>query len=733
MNSVIGALRAVLGMDSAAFTDGIGKAQKRVTSFRKSMEATGNKMQSIGRRMSLGITAPLVGLAGLSVASTRSMSELQDLANVAGISAKRFKVLSIAAKDFGIGQDKLSDILKDVNDKFGDYFQTGAGPLKDFFDNVAPKVGLTADAFKGLSSEEAMGKYVQALQDANLSQAEMTFYMEALASDSTMLLPLFKDNAAAIKEVSKRAEELGLTLNGKTIEAARAAGRDFGIVSEVLKTQLQSALVELVPVFADLARVAVPLLKKLVGFISSLATGFANLSPETQGFIAAGVGLAAVLGPLIAGAGLLATAMAPLAGVILAVVSPLGLLAAGAAAAAIAIYTHWDELKQKFPTITDGIEAAIGVLQAVFTRGFEAVKVFADGVITQVTLLFGAIEALISGDFSGFATKIAAMLQNAIKTVVAVLDVLFGDAVRATLEFGKKLLTSITTSVSGAATQAVAAIKQMALDIAAAIEAEIQNVVAAALKIGAAIIDGIKQGIKDGWAGIKDYIHSLAMELPEWIRKPLGIHSPSRVFAEIGGFIVDGLVQGLQGGQASIKSSADGLVGILRDTDMAGAFGEVDQAIEGIGDTAGDVFSALGDAIKGLIFEGKSLGEVLSNVFSSIASSGMSQAGSVFSGMAQNLVGSLFGGLPGFKTGGAFDVGGVGGMDSQLVAFRASPNERVRITTPAQEKAFANMGSGGGMNVVMNIQTPDVQGFQRSQPQIASDMSRMLNRAGRTR
>ena len=67
----------------------------------------------------------------------------------------------------------------------GDYVQTGAGPLADFFENIAPKVGLTADSFADLSSEQKLGAYVNALEKANLSQADMTFYMEAIASDAT--------------------------------------------------------------------------------------------------------------------------------------------------------------------------------------------------------------------------------------------------------------------------------------------------------------------------------------------------------------------------------------------------------------------------------------------------------------------------------------------------------------------------------------------------------------------
>ena len=42
-------------------------------------------------------------------------------------------------------------------------------------------------------------------------------------------------------------------------------------------------------------------------------------------------------------------------------------------------------------------------------------------------------------------------------------------------------------------------------------------------------------------------------------------------------------------------------------------------------------------------------------------------------------------------------------------------------------------GGGSSVNVVMNITTPDVQGFQRSQGQIAAQMGRALGRGNRNR
>lgn len=51
--------------------------------------------------------------------------------------------------------------------------------------------------------------------------------------------------------------------------------------------------------------------------------------------------------------------------------------------------------------------------------------------------------------------------------------------------------------------------------------------------------------------------------------------------------------------------------------------------------------------------------------------------------------------MPGFAFGGAMEVGGVGGTDSQTVAFRATPGETVRVTTPSQESEAARNGKGG--------------------------------------
>lgn len=57
-------------------------------------------------------------------------------------------------------------------------------------------------------------------------------------------------------------------------------------------------------------------------------------------------------------------------------------------------------------------------------------------------------------------------------------------------------------------------------------------------------------------------------------------------------------------------------------------------------------------------------------------------------GVVGSLVG-IVGALAGFQNGGDFRVGGAGGPDSQLVAFRASPGERVQVTPQGRQQQEA--------------------------------------------
>lgn len=180
-----------------------------------------SKMRKMAGPAAVGLAS--VGVAG-GAAITALVSHNADLAaqvdnlsRLSNTTNEVFQGWAHGAKFVNVEQEKLADILKDTNDKVGDFLATGGGPMQDFFEKIAPKVGVTAEHFRNLSGPDALQLYVNSLQKANLSQAEMTFYMEAIASDSALLLPLLKDNGAAMNEAAKEAEALGLILSSSDV------------------------------------------------------------------------------------------------------------------------------------------------------------------------------------------------------------------------------------------------------------------------------------------------------------------------------------------------------------------------------------------------------------------------------------------------------------------------------------------------------------------------------------
>jgi hypothetical protein len=68
-------------------------------------------------------------------------------------------------------------------------------------------------------------------------------------------------------------------------------------------------------------------------------------------------------------------------------------------------------------------------------------------------------------------------------------------------------------------------------------------------EFGNMIVNGLVNGLIAGMGQIKGAITSIGDSTIGWFKEKLGIHSPSRVFAELGGYTMDGLTQGLRSGE----------------------------------------------------------------------------------------------------------------------------------------------------------------------------------------
>lgn len=229
----LGTLTVDLITKTGGFEQGMDRASRKAKSSADQIDAVFDKIR---------VSALAVGAAGagIAIAWARDMAqagkEISNLSRLAGTSVEQFQRLSYGARTVGIEQQKFADILKDTQDKIGDFIQTGGGPLADFFENIAPQVGVTIDQFRSLSGADALGLYVSSLEKANISQSEMTFFLEAIASDSALLLPLLRNNGQAMGELASEADRLGIVMNSSTVAAAQELDRNLQRLDAVVRS-----------------------------------------------------------------------------------------------------------------------------------------------------------------------------------------------------------------------------------------------------------------------------------------------------------------------------------------------------------------------------------------------------------------------------------------------------------------------------------------------------------------
>jgi hypothetical protein len=199
------------------------------------------------------------------------------------------------------------------------------------------------------------------------------------------------------------------------------------------------------------------------------------------------------------------------------------------------------------------------------------------------------------------------------------------------------------------------------------------------------------------------------------------------------------------GGAQGMAAAFDGELGRMRESlaatgrDVAGLSGAIGRGLR--------------SAFDGLIFDGMKLSDAMKGLAKSIADAAYAAAlkpvTDHFGGLIAGAVETFVSGMIPFAKGAAFSQGRVvpfaqGGIVSGPVSFpmrggrglmgEAGPEAIMPLSRGADGRLGVRMeGAGRPMNVVMNIATPDVEGFRRSQGQIAAQVTRALSRGQRNR
>ena len=230
---------------TGSFETDMQRAQKRLAGLGNEADKTAAQIAKAAAGVAAFAATSVTAMAAMAAQTAKSAKEVQNFSAVAGATTAEFQRIAVAAQSVGLSQEKVSDQLKDFNEKVGEFLRSGGGGMKDFFEQVAPKIGLTADAFRNLSGPQGLQLYYNALEKAGLNQQEMSFYLESMASDTTALIPILRNGGAELERLADRAQRFGVILSAEAIGAAERFIENIDALSQSatgLKNEVASAL-----------------------------------------------------------------------------------------------------------------------------------------------------------------------------------------------------------------------------------------------------------------------------------------------------------------------------------------------------------------------------------------------------------------------------------------------------------------------------------------------------------
>lgn len=295
-SSVIGALRVMLGMDTAEFESGTTKAQREMQRLERNFQRTAANVGRIGRNLTIGLTAPLTAFGVLSFNAASDAAELesafnQTFGNMAGM-------MNDWARETGDAMGRSTQSMQRLANTFGIFFNQAA-PTREEAARMSQTFAVLAQdlaSFYNVAEEDALQKLRSGLSGEAEPLRDFGVFLSAAAVEARALEMGLGDASGEISEQAKILARYNLILESTTNAQGDVLRTADGTANRVRAAQ--AAFEELqVTIGTKLLPVITPLIDKLAAAFE----WFTALPDSVQATTLAGAALAAALGPVLLG------------------------------------------------------------------------------------------------------------------------------------------------------------------------------------------------------------------------------------------------------------------------------------------------------------------------------------------------------------------------------------------------------------------------------------------------
>lgn len=278
-SAVIGALRVVIGADSAALDKGLKDAQSSLARFSSSMKNVG--------LVAAGALAGLVG--GTAVAIKKAVDnadQLNKLSQSVGLTVEELGKLRYAGELSDVSLEELGKSLVKLSKAMSEVAAKGTGPAAEAFKALGVSVTNSDGTMKssGVVLEEIADKFATYRDGANKTALAVAIFGRAGAN----MIPMLNQGSAALREAGQEAQQFGLIIDKQTAVASENFNDNLtrlGKVSEGVSVQLAArlspAMAQISSEFVDAAKNS----QTLIAISSGLEVAMKSLATAVLGAV----------------------------------------------------------------------------------------------------------------------------------------------------------------------------------------------------------------------------------------------------------------------------------------------------------------------------------------------------------------------------------------------------------------------------------------------------------------
>lgn len=273
-SAVIGSLRVNLGIDTAAFSDGLKNAGSKLAGF-------GSVLRSAIVPLAAAGTAALVGVGAAVKGTIDAADEMSKAASKFGVPIEELSRLKYAADLSDVSLEGLGTSLGRLSKNMVSA-ATGAGPMAKAFDAAGISVKNADGSLR--SSTDVLGQLADKLSTMPDGAQKTALAIQLLGKSGAEMIPLLNGGSAALAEMGKEAETFGQVFSSATGTNAEAFNDNITRLQGALSSTSAEIAARVLPSLVSLTDLLVengPKIAEFAGFFVDLGTKIATFGVNT--------------------------------------------------------------------------------------------------------------------------------------------------------------------------------------------------------------------------------------------------------------------------------------------------------------------------------------------------------------------------------------------------------------------------------------------------------------------